>query len=373
MLLIDRLLIKSDMKSEMARKAKPNKLNFARYAYRPRLVSNNNVDTNFNPSLRNENNINNNLESVDSYASLYQIYDRSAQTSMELIDPLVEHVIRKKKILETSSLIDEKDMTNNNKNSQLDDRTRSLNNVTIGALSNFLIFPLMATPNNNLNSSSVSQFDESNNTSTSTRTRINSITSKPSILLKSFKSNSKESFPELKSMIADERKKTEDAKNAAATGSSESSTTKTPHFSLTSNSTTSTTQSSLRRSSNSSLRKKLGKSFKMRSFFEPDLNENDENDDEDSALSLSSSKKSNRRFSVKNFSSNHVKEYKKSVLKLESTNNQKDNKTIEKDLQIVNVLDEDRKQSSLEDFKKVLNQNENFFVKVDAVKASDYL
>jgi hypothetical protein len=142
MTFLDRLMVRSaDATSEASRTPKITKLNYARYAYRPRLVS-----QNTQAAATGEQS---NTDSFESFVSMYQIYDRSAQTSMDLIDPIVERVIRKKKMNETTSLkdINDKDLNNNNENEI--DKTKSLNNVTIGALSNLLILPLMAAASQN--------------------------------------------------------------------------------------------------------------------------------------------------------------------------------------------------------------------------------
>ena len=164
----DRLVRSSDL-NRAEKFNRPTKLDFARYAYRPRLVAK-------TKETRTS-------ESRESYASIYQIYDRSCQTSMELIDPFVERVLKKRKLLnETSSLVDEKDINNNN---QVDiDKTKSLNNVTIGALGNFFILPLMASAQNNISNNSSITAESSKHFNTLTKT---------SSILKSVKNNNNNS------------------------------------------------------------------------------------------------------------------------------------------------------------------------------------
>ena len=70
--------------------------NYIRYAHRPRVLNEKS------------------LESFDSSSFVYQINDRSCQTSLELLEPIVENVLKRRKLTETTSLIDENEINNNN-------------------------------------------------------------------------------------------------------------------------------------------------------------------------------------------------------------------------------------------------------------------
>jgi hypothetical protein len=138
----ERLMLRSvDASSDAAsRTPRVTKLNYARYAYRPRLVSNQLQANTGGSRLSNAGRLSTTeVSNCESFDSLYQIYDRSAQTSMDLVDGLVDKVMRKRKMNETSSLRDAE------REAGGEDTAKSVPNVTIGALSNLssLIMPLM--------------------------------------------------------------------------------------------------------------------------------------------------------------------------------------------------------------------------------------
>lgn len=163
-----------------------------------------------------DNNNNKSLESGEaSYASLYQIYDRSCQTSMELIDPIVERVIKKRKI-ETSSLVDEKEMHHSTADAANDlDKAKSVNNVTLSALGNFLILPLMtATTPGNFNANMSGSNDSSSRLINSAKSSMIAKSSKKSSLSLELDSDQPPSTPTGKEEGATKKQKTILLKNS---------------------------------------------------------------------------------------------------------------------------------------------------------------
>lgn len=107
-------------------------INYTRYAYRPKMSFPMNNDKS--------------LDSFETYTSIYQINDRSCQTSLELIDPFVDKALKKRRIQknETTSLVDEKEFENISEGTENSTSLSNINNAAIGALGNFLFLPLLA-------------------------------------------------------------------------------------------------------------------------------------------------------------------------------------------------------------------------------------
>lgn len=87
---------------------------------------------------------------METYTSIYQISDRSCQTSLELLDPYVDRALKKRRVPvnETTSLVDEKEFESTSNEQNPGDKSFSVNNVALGALGNFLFLPLIASNGN---------------------------------------------------------------------------------------------------------------------------------------------------------------------------------------------------------------------------------
>ena len=133
--------------------------NYYRYAYRPKIS----IAINDNK----------NLDSFDTYSSIYQITDRSCQTSLDLLEPFVERALKKRNMKETSSLVDEKELIKEeNKNTVDLTKTASDRNLKIEAFGNLFVQKLSPKLKNNnlppLNEISLKVLSDDKKTSTTT-------------------------------------------------------------------------------------------------------------------------------------------------------------------------------------------------------------
>jgi hypothetical protein len=131
--------------------------NYYRYAYRPK-ISIGVTDKN--------------LDSFDTYSSIYQITDRSCQTSLDLLEPFVERALKKRNIKETSSLVDEKELIKEENKDALDlTKTASDRNLKIEAFGNLFAQKPSSITNKNLsplNQISLKVLSDDKKTSTNT-------------------------------------------------------------------------------------------------------------------------------------------------------------------------------------------------------------
>lgn len=131
--------------------------NYYRYAYRPK-ISIGVTDKN--------------LDSFDTYSSIYQITDRSCQTSLDLLEPFVERALKKRNIKETSSLVDEKELIKEENKDALDlTKTASDRNLKIEAFGNLFAQKPSSKMNKNLsplNQISLKVLSDDKKTSTTT-------------------------------------------------------------------------------------------------------------------------------------------------------------------------------------------------------------
>lgn len=111
------------------------------------------------------------MDSFDTYTSIYQISDRSCQTSLELLEPFVDRAIKRRKLVTqetTLSFSDGELNTNSELGGGDEDLSKNRDRKTskmaemleletepgggppsgLGALGNLLLLPLIATHNN---------------------------------------------------------------------------------------------------------------------------------------------------------------------------------------------------------------------------------
>jgi hypothetical protein len=142
MSLLDKLGLKPELKSSLkAGGSLRSKSAHTRFAYRPRSTYGGQNDKS--------------MDSFETYTSMYQISDRSCQTSLELLEPFVDRAIKRKKLTQTASVSysddDREFMTTDRKSSkmaemlELDQGAQGPN--ALGALGNLLLLPLIASHN----------------------------------------------------------------------------------------------------------------------------------------------------------------------------------------------------------------------------------
>lgn len=132
--------LRTDMKSSLRTSSLKSKSANTRFAYRPKSTYGTNDKS---------------MDSFETYASMYQISDRSCQTSLELLEPFVDRAIKRKKMtkneLGSTTSDDQENSVAANENEAVmnplgvDPTEKPAN--TLGALGNLLLIPLIATHN----------------------------------------------------------------------------------------------------------------------------------------------------------------------------------------------------------------------------------
>lgn len=166
--LLDKLGLKPDVNKSSSKTSvgsQRSKSANTRLAYRPRSIHG---DIRLGTSTNDKS-----MDSFETYTSIYQISDRSCQTSLELIEPFVERAIKRRKLVsqETTLLFSDKEVnmdnetvvrdqifdTNRDRKSskmaemlELDTDTGGGPPTGLGALGNLLLLPLIATHHNQL-------------------------------------------------------------------------------------------------------------------------------------------------------------------------------------------------------------------------------
>lgn len=160
--LLDKLGLKPEVKSNSKTSvgSQRSKAANTRFAYRPRSIHG---DTRVGTSTNDKS-----IDSFETYTSIYQISDRSCQTSLELLEPFVDRAIKRRKLvaqetvlsfsdgeLNTTTDIEVQNQTfdtvRNRKSSKMVEMLEIESEpgggppTGLGALGNLLLLPLIAT------------------------------------------------------------------------------------------------------------------------------------------------------------------------------------------------------------------------------------
>lgn len=166
--LLDKLGLKPEVKSSSKTSVGSQRSKSAntRFAYRPRSIHG---DVRVGASTNDKS-----MDSFDTYTSIYQISDRSCQTSLELLEPVVDRAIKKRKLVAQETMVSYSDGELNTTSGVVDNDAQNFQSgrdrksskmaemlelesepgggppTGLGALGNLLLLPLIATHHNQL-------------------------------------------------------------------------------------------------------------------------------------------------------------------------------------------------------------------------------
>lgn len=173
--LLDKLGLKPDVKSSSKTSVGSQRSKSAntRFAYRPRSIHGDIRVAGASAAANDKS-----MDSFDTYTSIYQISDRSCQTSLELLEPVVDRAIKKRKLVAQETMVSYSDGELNttkgggggvvdadaqNFQSGRDRKSSKMAEMLelesepgggpptgLGALGNLLLLPLIATHHNQL-------------------------------------------------------------------------------------------------------------------------------------------------------------------------------------------------------------------------------